>query len=100
MAETGVLQRARLRELVGVGIALSSELSLDDLLQRVVESAAVLTGARYLALRVIHDGRMSERVFTHGIDSGETTIGRFPRTSREQLLRPGHPARIAYGNLF
>ena len=37
----------RLRGLVEAGIALSSELSLDDLLQKLAETAAALTGARY-----------------------------------------------------
>ena len=35
----------RLRILVEAGIALTSELSLDALLQRIVETAAELTGA-------------------------------------------------------
>ena len=43
----------RLRILVDAGIALSSELSLDALLQRIVETAALLTGAQYAALGVI-----------------------------------------------
>src|SRR4051794_29114288 len=43
----------RLRRLVEMGITLGSELSLDDLLQRLVETAAELTGARYAALGVI-----------------------------------------------
>ena len=46
-------QLDRLRVLVNAGIALSSELSLDALLQRIIESAAELTGARYAALGVI-----------------------------------------------
>ena len=45
----------RLRVLVEAGIALSSELSLDALLQRIVETAAALTGARYAALGVIDE---------------------------------------------
>jgi hypothetical protein len=40
-------QLDRLRVLVNAGIALSSELSLDALLQRIIESAAELTGARW-----------------------------------------------------
>jgi hypothetical protein len=40
----------RLRALVETGVAITSELSLDALLQRLVESAAELTGARYAAL--------------------------------------------------
>jgi hypothetical protein len=38
-----------MRRLVEAGIALTSELSLDALLQRLVEIAAELTGARYAA---------------------------------------------------
>ena len=50
----------RLRALVDAGIALSSELSLDALLQQLVETAAQLTGARYAALGVIDEtGRAS-----------------------------------------
>ena len=43
----------RLRVLVDAGIALSSELSLEALLQQLVETAAQLTGARDAALGVI-----------------------------------------------
>ena len=39
-------QRDRLRVLVDSGIALSSELSLDTLLERIVATAAELTDAR------------------------------------------------------
>ena len=43
----------RLRRLVEAGIALNSELSLEALLQRLVDVAAELTDARYAALGVI-----------------------------------------------
>jgi signal transduction histidine kinase len=71
----------RLRALVEVGIALSSELSLDALLQRVVEAAARLTGARYSALGVIDQtGTQLERFLTHGIDAEtHARIGELPR---------------------
>ena len=46
----------RLRALVKAGVAIASELSLDALLQRLVEKAAELTGARYAALGVIDRG--------------------------------------------
>ena len=39
-------QPRRLRTLVEAGIALTSELSLDAVLQRIVDTAADLTGAR------------------------------------------------------
>ena len=71
----------RLRILVDAGISLSSELSLDALLQRIVETAAELTGARYAALGVIDKvGHSLERFLTTGIDA-ETyaAIGELPR---------------------
>jgi signal transduction histidine kinase len=74
-------QLDRLRVLVDAGIALSSELSLDALLQRLVETAAELTGARYAALGVIDQaGQGLERFVTTGIDA-ETyaAIGDLPR---------------------
>ena len=62
-------ERGRLRSLVGAGIALSSAPSLDELLQRLVETAAALTGARYAALGVIdREGQALERFITTGID--------------------------------
>ena len=51
------------------GILLTSELSLDAVLQRLIETAADLTGARYAALGVIApSGRELERFVTAGID--------------------------------
>src|SRR3954447_22941506 len=59
----------RWRALVDAGIALTSELSLDAVLQRIVEAAAQLTGATYAALGVIdRSGRALERFLTTGID--------------------------------
>ncbi len=71
----------RLRVLVDAGISLSSELSLDALLQRIVESAAELTGARYAALGVIDKaGQGLERFLTTGIDAEtHAAIGDLPR---------------------
>lgn len=71
----------RLRVLVDAGIALSSELSLDALLQRIVETAAELTGARYAALGVIDkSGQSLERFLTTGIDTEtRAAIGELPR---------------------
>jgi signal transduction histidine kinase len=71
----------RLRVLVDAGIALSSALSLDELLERLVRIAAELTGARYAALGVIdRDGDELERFITHGVGSEEVeAIGALPR---------------------
>jgi signal transduction histidine kinase len=95
-AEGGQLDR--LRVLVEAGIALSSELSLDALLQRIVETAADLTGARYAALGVIdRSGRTLERFLTHGIDA-ETheAIGELPRGRGilGVLIREAVPVRL------
>src|SRR5436190_4494731 len=59
----------RLRTLLETGIAISSELSLDAVLERIVEAAASLTGARYAALGVIdRSGTALERFVTTGFD--------------------------------
>jgi signal transduction histidine kinase len=105
----------RLRTLIETGLAINSELSLDGVLQRIVEAAALVTGAQYAALGVIDpSGTSLERFITHGIDE-ETrkVIGDLPRgrgvlgalISDSELLRlhdlaedprsvgfpPGHP---------
>ncbi len=71
----------RRRSLVEAGIAITSELSLDSVLQTLVRIAADLTGARYSALGVIdRAGSGLERFVTHGIDDkGRSAIGDVPR---------------------
>jgi len=71
----------RLRALLDAGIALSSELSLDAVLQKIVEAAAELTGARYAALGVIDPtGKILERFVVTGIDEEtQAAIGDLPR---------------------
>ena len=71
----------RLRVLVDAGIALTSELSLDTVLQRLVETAAELTEASYAALGVIDkSGQGLERFLTTGIDAEtHAAIGDLPR---------------------
>src|SRR5688572_12690232 len=91
-------QRDRLRVLVDAGIALSSELSLEALLQRVVETAAGLTGARYAALGVIdRSGQTLERFLTHGVDDEtHAAIGELPRGRGilGVLIREHQPLRL------
>jgi signal transduction histidine kinase len=74
-------ERDRLRALLDAGIALSSELSLDALLQKTVEAAVALTGARYAALGVIDESRNGlERFVQTGIDPAtHAAIGELPR---------------------
>jgi signal transduction histidine kinase len=75
------VKEGRLRALFEAGLAVTSELSLDGLLQRLVEAAAELTGARYAALGVIDaSGAELEQFVTHGIDSDmREAIGPLPR---------------------
>ena len=70
----------RWRALVDAGIAVTSELSLDAVLQRIVEASAELTGAKYAALGVIdRSGRSLERFLTTGIDpETHERIGELP----------------------
>ena len=70
----------RLRALLDAGIALSSELSLDAVLLKIVEAAAELTGARYAALGVIdRTGHGLERFIVTGIDAEtQSLIGELP----------------------
>jgi two-component system, NarL family, sensor histidine kinase DevS len=72
---------SRWRTLVDAGIAVTSELSLDPALQRIVEVAAEVTGASYAALGVIDSsGRELERFLTTGIDpEAHAEIGDLPR---------------------
>jgi signal transduction histidine kinase len=91
-------QQDRLRVLVEAGISLASELSLDALLQRIVETAAELTDARYAALGVVHpSGRGLERFLTTGIDE-ETyaAIGEIPqgRGILGVVMRETKPLRL------
>ena len=71
----------RIRSLLDAGIALASELSLDALLQRLTETAAELTGARYAALGVIDPNRVElESFVTTGLDpESAAAIGDLPR---------------------
>jgi two-component system, NarL family, sensor histidine kinase DevS len=89
----------RTRRLVETGIALSSELSLDSLLRKLVETAVELTDARYGALGVIdRTGRALERFIPVGIDEqlakaiGDPPLG---RGILGVLIRDRQPLRLA-----
>jgi signal transduction histidine kinase len=88
----------RTRALVEAGIALSSELSLEAVLQKLVETAASLTGARFAALGVLDpSGSHLERFLTAGVDE-EThrAIGDLPsgRGILGVLIRDRKPLRL------
>ncbi len=89
---------SRLRALLDAGMALTSELSLDALLQRLIEAAAELTQARYGALGVIDaTGSRLERFVVHGIDEKtRVAIGELPqgRGILGVLLHEAKPLRL------
>jgi len=95
---TQTAQQSRLRTLLEAGIALTSELSLDAVLQRLIETGAELTEARYAALGVIDPtGNKLERFVTFGME-GETVsrIGEPPhgRGILGVLIRDAQPLRL------
>src|SRR3954447_9794544 len=92
------VSEGRLRALFEAGLAVSSELSLEALLRRLVEAAAQLTGARYAALGVIDaSGSELEQFITHGIDDAlRAEIGALPhgRGILGVLIRDAEPLRL------
>src|ERR1051325_7823822 len=92
------VSEGRLRALFEAGLAVSSELSLEALLRRLVEAAAELTGARYPPLGVLDPGGAElEQFGTHGIDAGlRAEIGDLPRGRAilGVLIRETKPLRL------
>ena len=88
----------RLRVLVETGIAINSELSLDGVMERIVEAAALVTDARYAALGVIdRAGTGLERFVTHGMtEEVEKEIGELPHGGGilGVLIRDAHNLRL------
>jgi signal transduction histidine kinase len=89
----------RLRELAAASVAIGSEASLGDVLQKTAEVAARLVGARYAALGVLdRTGAHLERLVTTGIDeSTRARIGELPSDHGilRILLRDARPVRVA-----
>ena len=88
----------RLRALVETGIAINSELSLEGVLERIVEAAARVTGAQYAALGVINTtGGGLERFVTYGMTPEvQSEIGDPPhgRGILGVLIRDARPLRL------
>ena len=91
-------EQDRLRAVLDAAIAVTSELSIEAVLQRIVEAAARLTDAKYAALGVIDQaGTGLESFVTTGIDD-ETikAIGDLPRGRGilGVLIRDAKPLRL------
>ncbi|HYZ13661.1 MAG TPA: GAF domain-containing protein [Actinomycetota bacterium] len=65
-------------ELIEAGLVLASELSLSAVLQRIIEVAADITGARYGALGVVEDGRLVDFITTGITTEQRRAIGDLP----------------------
>jgi signal transduction histidine kinase len=89
----------RLRLLLDAVIVLSSDLTLDGLLERVVAVAAELSDARYVALGVLGPGpdRRLQQFITHGLSEQERArIGELPqgRGLLGELIDTPRPLRL------
>ena len=97
MAETS--QTEHLRRLLEVGRSLVGELDPEAVLDRVLEEACAITGARYAALGVLNQERSAlERFLTRGIDpAGHRAIGDLPhgRGVLGVLIDDPRPLRLA-----
>lgn len=86
-----------LRALTEAGISLTSELSLEKVLQKVVEVARELVGAKYAALSVLNSAGNVERFFTSGISAEQRAkIGALPqgRGLLGVILKEGSTLRL------
>ena len=77
----GLLTDVALRRLLEAGRAVVSELDVDAVLDRVLATAAEVTGARYAALGILDEDRSElERFITHGVsEAAHREIGELPR---------------------
>jgi signal transduction histidine kinase len=93
------LDERRLRRLMEVGPALISELDLETVLDRLIETARDVTGARYAALGVMDEHRHHlERFLTRGLtEADERAIGVRPRGNGilGVLITDARPLRLA-----
>lgn len=97
MPEYASFSADRLGRLVEAGLALSAELSLSAVLQRIVDLAAEITDARYGALGVLNDLGGIEEFITTGLTQEEReTIGALPEGLGllGELTRESHAQRV------
>jgi signal transduction histidine kinase len=89
---------ARLEQLILAAYSLITEVSLESVLQRVVEIAAEVIGAQYAAIGVLApDGRLLESFTTHGVDAElRAKIGPIPKGHGilGLVIRAARPIRL------
>ncbi|MGH3025206.1 MAG: GAF domain-containing protein [Gaiellaceae bacterium] len=92
-------RESRLRELAAANVAVASQSSLEDVLQKTADAAARLVDARYAALGVLdRTGAHLERLITTGMDqTTRARIGALPSDHGvlRVLLREARPVRVA-----
>jgi signal transduction histidine kinase len=95
------LEEARLRRLVELGPALVSELDLETVLDRLLETAREVTGAKYAALGVLDSARRElDRFLTRGLsDDQERAIGPRPRGRGVLGFVVENPRPLRIGNV-
>ena len=92
-----VTSRERLRALLDAVVVIGTDLDLRSTLQRIVEAACGLVGARYGALGVIGPDRQLADFITHGVDpETHARIGDLPhgRGVLGLLITDPHPVRM------
>ncbi|GAA3962331.1 GAF domain-containing sensor histidine kinase [Actinoplanes auranticolor] len=92
-----VTSRERLRALLDAVVGIGTDLDLRSTLQRIVQSACALAGARYGALGVIGTDRQLSDFITHGIDpEAHAKIGDLPhgRGVLGLLITDPQPVRL------
>src|SRR5919108_5737190 len=96
---TGPPEEDKRRRLLDVGRAVMSELDTEAVLERILEEARAITGARYVALGVLDEQRSElERFLTSGVDAAtHRAIGALPRGRGVLgvLIEDPRPLRLA-----
>lgn len=97
--EPTVLDEPRLRRLIEIGRTLVSRLDLEGMLEIVIDAARELTGAHYVALGILDQGKNElERFITLGIDEeARAEIGSYPRGHGVlgELIQHPQPLRLS-----
>ena len=97
ISETANRQAAQLRALHEAELVLSSDLTLETVLRRIVDLAQELTGARYGALAVVDDGGAIVRFLTSGLTPEERVLLGDPPIGRGLLgpiFHDNRPIRV------